>query len=134
MDVLEDGDRVVFLRQVVPGGADRSYGVHVAQLAGIPRAVVRRAQEILQDLEAGAGNGSAGASGPSNDRAGRRAAMRAPAPAAAGDPIFQLTFFGQPDPVAEALKALDVEALSPLEAITTLFELQRLAKGPTAPG
>ena len=125
MDVLEDGDRVVFLRQVVPGGADRSYGVHVARLAGIPRAVVRRAQEILHDLEAGA---ESRAVGPSADRAGRRAAMRTPTPATTGDPIFQMTFFGQPDPVIERLKALDVEALSPLEAITTLFELQRAAK------
>src|SRR5215218_3952653 len=62
MDVLEDGDRVVFLRQVVPGGADRSYGVHVAQLAGVPKAIVRRAQEILDELESGAGRGAAGPS------------------------------------------------------------------------
>ena len=119
MDVLEDGDRVVFLRRVVPGGADRSYGVHVAQLAGIPRAIVRRAQEILADLEGGPDRGSAG---------GRRAAMRAPAPASEAA-TFQLTLFGQPDPAVEALKGLDIEALSPLEAITTLFELQRLARG-----
>jgi len=124
MDVLEEGERVVFLRRVVPGGADRSYGVHVAQLAGIPPAVVRRAREILADLESpGRPTDSAGA--PS-----RRAAMRSPAPDAAGqDPTFQLTLFGQPDPAAEALKALHVEALSPLEAITTLFELQHLARG-----
>ncbi len=120
MDVLEDGERVVFLRQVVPGGADRSYGVHVAQLAGIPRAIVRRAQEILQDLETPRGAGT--------DRGGRRAAMRAPAPTGP-DVGFQLTFFGQPDPTIEALKTLDIEALSPLEAITKLFELQRQARG-----
>ncbi|MDP9372113.1 MAG: DNA mismatch repair protein MutS, partial [Chloroflexota bacterium] len=53
MDVLEEGDRVVFLRRVVPGGADRSYGIHVAGLAGMPRAVVRRAGEILAELEGG---------------------------------------------------------------------------------
>ncbi|HET7094071.1 MAG TPA: DNA mismatch repair protein MutS, partial [Thermomicrobiales bacterium] len=51
MDVLEEGDQVVFLRRVVPGGADRSYGIHVAQIAGIPRGIVRRAREILDDLE-----------------------------------------------------------------------------------
>ena len=120
MDVLEDGERVVFLRRVVPGGADRSYGVHVAQLAGIPRAIVRRAQEILADLEGAKGSGAPEATG-------RRAAMRAAAPGA--EPTFQLTLFGQPDPAVEALKGLDVEALSPLEAITKLFELQRLARG-----
>jgi DNA mismatch repair protein MutS len=116
MDVHEEGDRVVFLRQVVPGGADRSYGVHVARLAGIPRAIVRRAQEILDELEA------TGMS--SQDRATRRAAMRAPA---AAETSFQLTMFGAPDPVIEDLKALDIESLSPLEAITKLFELQRKA-------
>jgi DNA mismatch repair protein MutS len=126
MDVLEEGERVVFLRQVVPGGADKSYGLHVAQLAGIPRAVVRRATEILADLEAH--HPGAGGSGPSGDRAGRRTAMRSPVPAESGDPIFQLTFFGQPDPVVEALTALDVESLSPIEALTKLYELQRQAR------
>ena len=51
MDVLEEGDRVVFLHRVVPGGADRSYGIHVAEIAGVPRALTRRAREILTDLE-----------------------------------------------------------------------------------
>jgi DNA mismatch repair protein MutS len=119
MDVLEDGDRVVFLRQVVPGGADRSYGLHVAQLAGMPKAVVRRAGEILADLES--------TSRGHDSRANRRETMRAPIPGP--EPSFQLTMFGAPDPVVEALKTLDVESLSPLEAITKLFELQRLAKG-----
>jgi len=53
MDVLEEGDQVIFLHRVVRGGADKSYGIHVAQLAGLPQAVVRRAREILADLEAG---------------------------------------------------------------------------------
>ncbi|MBA3642946.1 MAG: DNA mismatch repair protein MutS [Chloroflexia bacterium] len=128
MDVLEDGDRVVFLRRVVAGGADRSYGVHVAKLAGIPRAIVRRAQEILADLEAtGDSGGYPGREANSNDRGRRRAVMRTPAPA--DEVSFQLTLFGQPDPAAEALRALDVEALTPLDAITTLYALQRLAKG-----
>jgi len=51
MDVLEEGDEVVFLRKVVPGGADKSYGIHVAELAGIPKEVVRRARQILRELE-----------------------------------------------------------------------------------
>ncbi len=116
MDVLEEGDQVVFLRQVVAGGADKSYGLHVARLAGIPRAIIRRAREILDELENGASS--------SSNHTARRAAMRAPAedPAAS----FQLTLFGQPDPAVEALKSLDVESLSPLEAITKLFELKKL--------
>jgi DNA mismatch repair protein MutS len=117
MDVLEDGERVVFLRRVVPGAADRSYGVHVAQLAGIPRAVVRRAQEILAELE-GTPRGE-------TDRAVTRAAMRADSPKL--DTSIQLTLFAPPNPALTALRDLDVESLSPLEAITRLFELKQLA-------
>jgi DNA mismatch repair protein MutS len=116
MDVLEDGDRIVFLRRVVPGGADRSYGIHVAQIAGIPRGIVRRAREILDDLERRDGAGG--------DRARKRTALRAPAPEP--ESAIQLTLFAPPHPAVEALKALDVESLSPLEAITKLFELQRM--------
>ena len=116
MDVLEEGDRVVFLRQVVPGGADRSYGIHVAELAGMPRAVTRRAQEILADLERG----------PAAETArGRRRAMASPTPEAIS---MQLTLFAPPSPAVEALNALDVEALSPLEALTKLYELKQLAE------
>ncbi|MDZ4198339.1 MAG: DNA mismatch repair protein MutS, partial [Kiritimatiellia bacterium] len=51
--VRESGDRIVFLRKIVPGGADKSYGIHVAQLAGLPAPVVERAREILGNLEEG---------------------------------------------------------------------------------
>lgn len=111
MDVLEEGDQVVFLRQVVPGAADRSYGIHVAQLAGIPRGIIRRAQEVLADLEQGAGGAST-----------RRDAMRRAEPM-----NLQLTMFDAPSPAMERLRDLDVEAMSPLEAINALFELKRLA-------
>ena len=116
MGVLEDGDRVVFLRKVVPGNADKSYGVHVARLAGIPKGVTRRAEEILAELEEGAGGTS-----------GRRAAMKAPVPTSA--PQMQLTFFDAPNPVVERLQQLDVESLTPLDAIRVLFELRQDAKG-----
>ncbi len=115
MDVLEEGDQVVFLRQIVKGGADRSYGIHVAKLAGIPPAIVRRAREILSELE------------DAGERDHRRGAMRSPADVPAKN--LQLTMFDASDPALNALKALDVESLSPLEAITKLFELQRLANG-----
>ncbi|HET7036421.1 MAG TPA: DNA mismatch repair protein MutS [Thermomicrobiaceae bacterium] len=113
LDVLEEGDSVVFLHRVAPGGADRSYGVHVAQLAGMPRAVVRRAREILADLEDGSGK-------PERGRRRKVMAQTAEAP-------IQLTMFGAPNPVVEDLKQLDVEGLSPLEALTALFELRRRA-------
>lgn len=141
MDVLEDGDQIVFLRQVVPGGADRSYGVHVAQLAGIPRAVVRRAEEILRTLESSDRVRSEPATDAGEDRPptesaggrnGRRAAMRLPAPSGteATDGTFQLTMFDAPSPVLDALRDLDVDGMTPIEALTRLYELKRLAAGP----
>jgi DNA mismatch repair protein MutS len=108
MDVREEGNEVHFLHRVVPGGADRSYGIHVARLAGIPRAVTRRAEEILKDLE----------------RKGRRSTARRDEPEVE---VIQLAFLGEPDPVVEELRSLDVLSLTPIEAIQKLFELQRRA-------
>jgi DNA mismatch repair protein MutS len=121
MDVLEEGDRVVFLHRVVPGGADRSYGVHVAELAGVPRALTRRAREIMNELE------QHPASGGAKDR---RRVMSSPTPE---NVTMQLTLFAPPSPVVTAVRELDVESLSPLEALTKLFELKRLADGERVP-
>jgi DNA mismatch repair protein MutS len=122
MDVLEDGDRIVFLHRVVPGAADRSYGIHVAELAGVPRGLTRRAKEILLDLE----------HGPARESSGRRGrAMAAPG---GNDLSLQLTFFAPPDPVITALRDLDVESLTPLEALTQLYELKRTALGQDSSG
>jgi len=107
--VAEEGDRVVFLRKVVPGGADKSYGIHVAQLAGLPRSVVHRAEEILKQLEDGA--------------------VRSPMASRRAVEVRQLSLFVTSDPVVKELKALDVHAMTPLEAITRLYELQKKAKG-----
>jgi DNA mismatch repair protein MutS len=97
----------------VPGGADKSYGIHVAQLAGIPRQVVRRAEEVLEELER------------KGDAKGRRKAMREMVMPAA----LQLTLFAvEPDPLVEELRSLAVDELTPLEALTRLYELQRRAR------
>lgn len=113
--VIEEGDHVVFLHKLQSGGADRSYGIHVAQLAGIPKAVVTRATEILHDLEAG--------------RSDFSLAVMRPAPRAKGVPEGQLSMFPKPDSVlVDAIKKLRVEEMSPLEAMTKLYELQRLAR------
>jgi DNA mismatch repair protein MutS len=106
--VAEEGDRVVFLHKIVPGGADRSYGIHVAQLAGLPRPVIRRAQELLRQLESG-------------ERVQASRAKKEESP--------QLSLFIERDPVLDALKAMDVNSLSPLEALMKLYELQKLARG-----
>ncbi len=115
MDVLEEGDQVIFLRQVVPGGADRSYGVHVAQLAGLPKAIVRRATEILADLET-TGQGD-------QQPTHRRQAMAQPAPVEPAN--LQMTFFNDEHAIVGKVRSLDVESLSPLEALNLLYELKR---------
>jgi len=112
--VSEEKGDVVFLRRIVPGGADRSYGVHVARLAGIPRAVINRAWEILGELEAEAGEDNA-----ARQRSGRR--RRTPPPS-------QLPLIGAPSPAVEGLLALDIASLTPLEALNKLYELQETAK------
>jgi DNA mismatch repair protein MutS len=109
--VAEEGDRVVFLRKVISGGADKSYGIHVAQLAGLPRSVVHRAEEILDQLEDGAG--------------------RSPLESGRDVEVRQLPLFVTTDPVIEELKALDVHAMTPLEAITKLYEWQEKVKSQT---
>jgi DNA mismatch repair protein MutS len=109
--VRETGDTVVFLHRLEPGGTDRSYGIHVAQLAGLPGAVVGRAREILGTLE------------------GEHRMVPGPPPGErdAGQlPLFTDT---PPDPVVDDLKALDLDALTPLEALNRLAELQRRAHG-----
>lgn len=111
--VAEESGQVVFLRKIVPGGADKSYGIHVAQLAGIPRQVVRRAEEVLEDLER------------KGDARTRRKAMREMVMPQA----LQLTLFAaEPDPLVEELKEMAVDELTPLEALTRLYELQRKAR------
>jgi len=115
MAVTEEGGKVVFLRKVVPGGADRSYGIHVAQLAGLPRSVLHRAQEILGDLE-GDHTGKTGVKG-----RGRRAPN-------AQQTYVQMSLFGPTPPVVEELRHLDLDSLSPLEAINKLYELRKMAE------
>src|SRR5258705_8759734 len=112
--VVEEGDHVVFLHKIVPGGADRSYGVHVAQLAGMPKALVNRANEILKELEA---QGS--------DFEMHRKAQKQGKP----DQAEQLSMLSsEPHPVIELLQLLRIDELSPLDAMTNLYELQRLSK------
>jgi len=104
--VSEEGDRVVFLRKIVPGGVDRSYGIHVAQLAGLPRVVIQRAEEILEELEKGA--------------------PRSPSRSLKEGKTQQLSLFTMgPHPVLEQLKKLDLMTMTPLEALNRLYEWQQ---------
>ncbi|MBS3750122.1 MAG: DNA mismatch repair protein MutS, partial [Anaerolineales bacterium] len=97
-----DGD-VVFLYNIVPGGADKSYGIHVAQLAGMPSSVVQRAEEIMDKLE---------------ESSGKAVKIDPEAPK-------QMALFPDTNPLLEELESLDLNELSPLEAINRLYEWRR---------
>ncbi|HEX6036932.1 DNA mismatch repair protein MutS, partial [Longimicrobium sp.] len=106
--VREVGEDIVFLRRLVEGGADRSYGVEVARLAGLPEAVVDRARQILHELEtAAAANGRQGP-----------------------PPDVQLGLFGEalPHPAVERLRVMKVDELTPLQALNLLADLARSAR------
>ncbi|MBI5935541.1 MAG: DNA mismatch repair protein MutS [Chloroflexi bacterium] len=101
--VTEADGKVVFLHKIVAGGADRSYGIHVAQLAGLPKPVIARANEIMAELEKTSG----------------RAVKIDPHAAQ------QAMLFPETSPLLDELKGLDVNELSPIEALNKLFEWQK---------
>jgi DNA mismatch repair protein MutS len=107
--VREWGDEIVFLHKIVEGGTDRSYGIHVARLAGVPGEVLARARAILGDLE--------------HEEVGLAQRILARAPPAAGTPV-QLGLFSTRSPVEEELLALDLDRLSPLDALLALRALR----------
>ncbi len=108
--VRETGEDIVFLRRLEPGGCDRSYGVHVARLAGVPRPVIDRAFEVLHELEEGPDGGTRLAH--LVDRA-----------------RDQLSLFGGRDPaLAEKIAAVDVDRLTPLDALVLVNEMKRMVE------
>jgi DNA mismatch repair protein MutS len=129
--VKEKGDQIVFLRQIVPGGTDRSYGIQVARLAGLPSDVIERAKQVLWSLEqsdhVGGAKGTRGGvrSWPTDGSGGGREGHSRLKPAL---PDQLALFGGAPDPFVEELRSIDVNALTPLEALNKLAELQRRAQ------
>lgn len=112
--VKEEADRIVWLRKIMPGGTDRSYGIEVARLAGLPQEVITRATEILADLEQ---NGAAGNLVDKNKRVSAKTQK------------LQLTLFeGEKHPVIEYIEKLDISILSPIEALVKLDEMQKRVK------
>ncbi|MDQ7024455.1 MAG: DNA mismatch repair protein MutS [Anaerolineae bacterium] len=113
--VAERGEDIVFLHKVVLGGADQSYGVHVAQLAGMPRPVVERARALLAQLEESGSDFKL--QKPKSDNK-------------EDDKPAQLSFFApkEENPAIEAIRQIEVDSLSPLEALTKLYELKKLAE------
>ncbi len=105
--VKKRGDQMIFLRKIVPGATDDSYGIEVAKLAGIPNAVISRAREILEELESENG-----------------VVHTAAIPAPADNQISMLDLGNQQ--VCDALRAISVETLTPIEAMNELYKLKQL--------
>jgi DNA mismatch repair protein MutS len=114
VSVREVGEEIVFLRRLEEGGADRSYGIQVARLAGLPGEVIARARELLTELE---GTHTGGGEG-----LGRFGAHRP----ASEPPLDQLSFFAAGDPpLLKQLRAIDPETMTPKEALDLLFDLHK---------
>ncbi|MBQ2114951.1 MAG: DNA mismatch repair protein MutS, partial [Selenomonadales bacterium] len=104
--VKERGSDVVFLRRIVAGGTDKSYGIHVAKLAGLPKAVIENAQNILERLEKEKG--------------------AAPVLAAPKEESMQMSMFASP--IVDDLLKIDIHAITPIEALNELYKLQKQAQ------
>ena len=121
VSVKEVGNKVIFLRKLVPGGSEHSFGIHVAKMAGMPKSIVNRANEILKQLEKE--NRQEGITGKS---------VKAVATPAEG---YQLSFFQLDDPVLsqvrDEIRDLDVNNLTPIEALNKLNEIKRIITGKT---
>ncbi len=105
--VREQGDEVVFLRKIVPGKADRSYGIHVGKLAGLPTEVIHRAQSVLSQLE----QPDSSCSNPSQEQ-----------------PHMGSPSLPKPHPIIDEVKQIDLFSMTPLDAMNRLAELQRMVK------
>ncbi|MBV9774022.1 MAG: hypothetical protein JO040_08740 [Gemmatimonadetes bacterium] len=115
----EEGDRIVFLHRLVPGGADRSYGIEVARMAGIPAPVISRARDILQTLE-----GSRSVESRAIEHLPVAEAATAAAAARAVAPVQPASVDGPASRVAERIRATDPNRLTPMDALTLLAELR----------
>ena len=118
--VKEWDDEVVFLHRIVRGGADKSYGIHVARLAGIPRAVNERAKDVLAQLEA------------DHRDALDRPTIQTPGTASSGG-SYQLTLFGFADhPLLDELQKLDLNTMTPIDAMKFLQDAKEKLEHPTS--
>ena len=119
VSVKEIDGKVIFLRKLMPGGSEHSFGIHVAKLAGMPKSIVRRSEQILKKLEAGNNRGEL-KSAPTAEIADSREGL-------------QLNFFQLDDPVLSQVRdeilGIDVNNLTPLEALNKLNDIKRIVKG-----
>jgi len=113
--VKEDGRHIVWLRKIIPGGTDRSYGIQVARLAGVPETVIARAREVLDDLERSSGSVNGGLPAPAVQVREKKGTL-------------QLALFESAEhPVLAELRKLDLTTTTPIEALTLLYQLQKRA-------
>ena len=118
VSVMESGDKVIFLRKLVPGGSEHSFGIHVAKIAGMLPSVVKRAEQVLHQLESNTAGNSV---------------SRPDTKQIATSGTHQLSFFQLDDPVLcqirDEILHLDVNNLTPLEALNKLNDIKRIVKG-----
>ena len=120
VSVLEKDGRIVFLRKLMPGGSEHSFGIHVARLAGMPSSIVKRAEEVLRQLETEkqteVKRAEAGALGGSNTSGGT-----------------QMSFFQLDDPVLSQIRdeilGLDLNNLTPIECLNKLSDIRKILTG-----
>ena len=127
VSVRESNGKVIFMRKLVRGGSEHSFGIHVAKLAGMPSSIIQRANQILKDLEQGAKSHDGASVGNRKSEIGSgKATVSAPNG-------MQLSFFQLDDPVLEQIrdevKHLDINNLTPLEALNKLNEIKKLVNG-----
>lgn len=119
VSIREFNNKVIFLRKLKRGGSEHSFGIHVARMAGMPRSVVNRADEILRDLEQGQAQGKKEISKPVSELAAHREGM-------------QLSFFQLDDPVLKQIRdeilGIDIDNLTPVEALNKLYNIKKLLR------
>jgi DNA mismatch repair protein MutS len=123
VSVKEVDGKVIFLRKLVPGGAEHSFGIHVAEIAGMPKSIVKRAEEVLKQLEED--NATVGSeSGPLNSKQTGEKQQK--------DGV-QLSFFQLDDPVLcqirDEIRGLDINHLTPVEALDKLSDIKKIVTG-----
>ncbi|MDO4172303.1 MAG: DNA mismatch repair protein MutS [Prevotellaceae bacterium] len=125
VSVKEVGGKVIFMRKLLEGGSEHSFGIHVAQLAGMPPSIVKRAEQVLKALEKEAAQ--VGEAGKKNDTRGILNSMNG------AEQGTQMSFFKLDDPVLEQVRdeilGIDINNLTPLEALNKLNEIKKIVKG-----
>ena len=128
MSVKEVDGKVIFLRKLERGGSEHSFGIHVAEIAGMPKSIVKRANVILKQLE----GASQSVSGAANTGKPKRIGHEAPS-GAVGGAGMQLSFFQLDDPVLcqvrDEILGIDVNNLTPLEALNKLNDIKKIVSG-----